>query len=114
VNADAQVGPVSVLGDWATSILAAGVTDGGDGIFGNGNDQFINEPGQLAAVSARIASIRIGGQAIGTGATGDGFGFFAQAVGAFNLGGVAVPLHAGTGNDIQTFGSTLDVRLREV
>jgi hypothetical protein len=114
VNADAQVGPVSVLGDWATSVLAAGVTAGGDGVFGTGDDAVIAEPGQLAAVSARIASVWIGGQATGTSAGGDGYGFVAQAVGAFYLGGVAVPLHVGIANDSLAFGSTLDVVLREV
>lgn len=114
VNADAQVGPVSVLGDWTTSILAAGVTAGGDGVFGTGDDAVIAEAGQLAAVSARIASVRVGGQATGTGSAGDGYGFFAQTVGAFNLGGVAVPMRAGIANDSLVFGSTLDVYLREV
>ena len=50
----------------------------------------------------------------GTSAVGDGFGFAAQRVGSLSLGGAAVPLRAGPANDALTFGTTLDVRLREV
>jgi hypothetical protein len=114
VNADAQVGPVSVLGDWVMSVLAAGVTAGTDGIFGTIDDAVILEAGQLPAVNSRIASIKIGGQAVGTPAGADGYGFVAQIVGVLSLGGASVPLHAGVANDSLLVGITLDVRLREV
>ena len=80
-NADAQIGSVKIGGDWSRGSIVAGATSGGDG-FGNTLDAAI--PGGDPAISSRIASIVIKGQARGTidpGAIIDpGFFFFFSAV----------------------------------
>jgi hypothetical protein len=70
-------------------------------------------------VLSRIASILIKGQALGTpsmvNAT-DHFGFVAQQIGSFKVGGTKFPLTAGAGNDTAGFvvGATSDLRVLEV
>jgi hypothetical protein len=57
INGNAQIGTVSVVGDWIGSDLVAGVEDGGAADFGDAGDT-INGGG---ASIAKIASIVIGG-----------------------------------------------------
>jgi hypothetical protein len=112
-NADAQVGAVSVGGDWIASSLAAGVTDGGDG-FGNGNDVVI--AGGSGSTVSRIGGVAIKGLVYGTptAAGVDHFGFVAQQVGSFKCLGFTATLAAGTDAPIELALTTGDVTIREV
>ncbi len=116
---DAQIGPVTVGGDWIASNLAAGVQPGADGFYGTADDTATNA-GNPAIVSS-IVRIAIGGQVIGVpfalAGGGPHYGFVAQQIGRFTIHGVAVPLRPGPGNDLtpRALGSTYyDVTVREV
>jgi hypothetical protein len=101
-NGNAQVGAVSVSGDWIASDLIAGVADGGAFGFGDAGDL----AGPAASGIAKIASITIGGRVAGTVAGGDQFGFESHKIGSFTVGGVPIPivspvvLSAATGSDV--------------
>jgi hypothetical protein len=112
MNADAQIGAVSVGGDWIASDLAAGVIDAGDG-FGNNNDAAyaVGNP----AIKSRIASVAIKGQVLGTPAANgaDRYGFVAQQIGSFKALGVIAPLTANL-DVIELALTTNDITIREV
>jgi Domain of unknown function (DUF4394) len=113
VNADAQIGKVSVGSDWVRSNLVAGVSSA-DAVFGNGDDIIIGEVGQVTTIVARIAGITIKGSVVGTFGGTDGFAFTAEEIKAVSIGGVKVKLEAGASNDdLATSGATQDVRIRE-
>lgn len=93
-NGDAQIGAVTVAGDWLASDLAAGVIAGAGGDFGDGNDTVA--PGSAGIIS-RIASVTIKGGVFGSHSgisNFDHFGFVAQEVGAFSVGGQKLKLTA--------------------
>lgn len=94
VNGGAQIGSVSVTGDWATSSLVAGAMNAtsGNQKFGDGNDATIATGSP--AVIAKITSIGIGGVISGTAGGSDQFGFVAHKIGAFAIGGIKIPLTA--------------------
>ena len=107
LNGDAQIGKVSVVGDWSESSLVAGIknTTSNNLFFGDGNDASIGAGN--AGTTASIASITIGGVISGRPGTGDHFGFAAQKITKFVLGGIKIPLGAspftrdiGTGGDV--------------
>ena len=115
VNGDAQIGAVTVGGDWIASNLLAGVknTASGDVKFGDANDSSINagNPG----IVSRIASIAIGGQLFGTPASvnpNDHFGFVAEQIGGMTIGGnsIAIP----TNNTPLNIGETTDFSIHIV
>jgi len=114
INADVQIGDVTVDGDWGASDLVAGARPI-DAYFGN-SDELI--PGGNSIVS-RIASIVISGQVLGTPAAvnaADRFGFVAQEIAAFTIAGTTIKVTSGPGNDLAglPLGATSDVHLREV
>ena len=120
VNADAQIGPVVVHGDWAASNLVAGVKNAASGNtkFGNGNDASI---GGGSAIIARIASIKIVGQVFGTpnsASASDHFGFVAEEIGwqapKLNIGTFPITLNALAHNDNFAVGGTGDMFVHEV
>jgi hypothetical protein len=116
-NADAQIGSVTVNGDWIASSIAAGVVPGGDGVFGTDDDaKMIGMVKDNSIAISKIAKILIKGQAFGTVGGVDDFGFVAQHVGAFKVGATAFPLASGPGNDLAGFtvGQTGDVTVREI
>lgn len=117
-NADAQIGPVVVGGDWIASSIVAGALPGDDGFFGNDdlNEGKMTAPGvkDEASVSSRIASLTIGGQALGTQGGADHFGMVAERVGALSIGGTIIPLSAGNSNDDYLVGITGDFKVNEV
>ncbi len=89
LNGNAQIGAVTVGGDWIDSSMAAGVTNtNGPGFLGDGHDSVI---GDLANSIARIASITITGMVAGSGSPGEHFGFVSHFVGPFKSLGFSVP-----------------------
>jgi hypothetical protein len=114
INADAQIGTVSVGGDWIGSSLAAGVVPV-NGFFGDGNDTLAPAGKNDANVLSKIGSLTIAGQAQGTAlANGDVFGIVAEQIGSLSIGGASLPLTAGVGNDNVAVGSTGDFVLDEI
>lgn len=119
-NPNAQIGTVKVGGDWIQSSLAAGVSNlgadnanGGTGANAD-NVNFGDTHDRLAAGSiAKIASITIGGQVIGSPASGDHFGFCAGAIGSFKAGGVVAKITPAKDAPIELAPLTGDVTLRE-
>jgi len=126
-NADAQIGAVSVGGDWiASNIVAGAVNFGADGLpggvgpgadnvdFGNGND--VKMSGMVkddSLVFSQIASLTIGGQVMGTIGFADHFGIVAENIGAVRIGGTLLTLAAGKSNDDFLVGITSDLRVNE-
>ena len=102
-NADAQIGPVVIGGDWIASSLAAGASAGVDAYFGNSNDAKMSGVGvkDFPTVSSKITSIVIGGQVLGTVGGIDHFGFVAENIGSFKVKGgtTTYTLIAGNSND---------------
>ncbi len=86
-NGNAQIGAVTVGGDWVASDLVAGVQDGGAVGFGDAGDTIL--PG---GTIAKIAAITIKGIVIGTATAGDRFGFASHAIGSFKANGVTIPI----------------------
>ncbi|MDB6171285.1 MAG: repeat protein [Chthoniobacteraceae bacterium] len=109
VNADVQIGNVTIGGDCVASDLVAGVL-ANNGVFGDADDKVI--AGGSASIVARIAKVLIKGTAAGTFEPGGQFGIVAQAIGAVNIGHVKVPLSAI--RDVFAIGSTDDFCVREV
>jgi hypothetical protein len=116
VNADAQIGSITVTGDWAASSLATGVTPGPDGLFGTDDDAELSGPGVKddPNVLSQIGSVVIGGAVSGSGVSGDHFGFVAEWVVAFRMGGVDIPLNDGPHNDNVPLTKKGDVNILEV
>jgi hypothetical protein len=113
VNGDAQVGKVTVEGNWNASDLVAGILDAGANGFGNDDDVVIGG-GNDPAMVARIASVIINGTATGSETPDDHFGFVAQQIVAFKHAGQALALSK-TGVDVQEIDAThQDLSLREV
>jgi hypothetical protein len=114
-NADAQISSLTVGGDWIASSVAAGATPGPNG-FGSGDSKIsgggvTDSPG----IVSRIGSISIGGEVLGTG-SGAEFGFVAEGIGAFSLGGLSIPLSPGPHNDLRPLAvaTTGDVTIHEI
>lgn len=95
-NKGAQLGTLTVAGDWIASDVAVGV--GIDSSFGSGNESR-SILGVLSTPS-KIASIVIKGQVLGqVGNTSRTFGFGAEEIGSFVVGKGKLPLTAGAHND---------------
>jgi hypothetical protein len=119
LNADAQIGSVTIGGDWIGSSIAAGVVAGGDSLFGTADDAKISGPGTTdnANIVSRIASITIAGAVYGTPTSVSGtdhYGFVAQQIGIFTAGGFTATLTAATDPPLELALTTGDVTLREV
>jgi hypothetical protein len=109
-NGNAQIGAVKVGGDWIASSLVAGVQDTGAAGFGVG-DTIIGGGASIA----KIASIVIGGQVVGTPGGGDHFGFVSHTIGSFKAAGFTAPLLAATASQFFELALiTADVTVREV
>jgi hypothetical protein len=114
-NADAQIGSVTVGGDWIASSVAAGAVSG-NGYFGDSADAVMS--GQSVrdrpGITSRIGSLSIGGQVMGTVGGADHFGIVAQEVGLIKFGDLAVPVTIGRSNDEFYLGITGDFAVNEV
>jgi len=108
---DVTIGPVRIGGDFVTSNLVAGCTAGDDLVFGTDDDELI---GGLGNIPARIVSVSINGQILGTPGGSDHYGIVAQQIGSVKIGGSVIPLTNGASNDDVVLGSTFDVNLIEV
>jgi hypothetical protein len=115
-NADAQIGAVTVGGDWIASSLAAGANPGGNLFYGDGDDVKISGVNikDAAQVASKIASVTIGGQILGTDGGIDHFGIVAETVGAVKVGGTPLTLSPGAGNDAVPVGITSDFTINEL
>lgn len=109
-NADASIGAVKVSGDWIASNLTAGVSAGADGFIGTGDDASYDDGGGAFTVrdregrDAQIASVRIGGQVLGTADTeSDHFGIVAEWIKLATIGGQRVGLTFGPRSDADYF-----------
>jgi hypothetical protein len=99
-NGNAQIGSVTVGGDWIASSIAAGVENwggndvdengaGDDNIrFGDSHDHLIDP----SALLGKIASITIKGIVIGTQSFTDHFGFVSHAIGRLKINGSLIPI----------------------
>lgn len=111
VNADAQIGSIFIGGDFVLSDIIAGLSDGGDGLFGDAQDTKISGAGvrdnpNVTDVRSAIASIVVGGRAYGSSNPASSFtcGIGAEQIGSLKIGGDSViPLLLGGKND--TFAS---------
>lgn len=113
-NGDASIGAVKIGGSWTASSISAGV-DPINGQFGDMDDLIV--PGSNPELIARIASITIGGQVVGTHlnvAPTDHYGFVAQQIGSFKAGGVIAKLTGVTDSPVHLSPITDDVAIREV
>ena len=116
VNADAQIGTVTIGGDWIASSIAAGALTGANGFFGDGDDAKMSGMGikDDSLVLSKINSLTIGGQVMGTVGGTDHFGAVAEIVGAVKIGGTQIPLSAGKSNDDFFVGFTVDMKVNEI
>lgn len=115
VDADAQIGSIRVGGDWIASSIAAGAVAGPSG-FGTSADVKMSGAGirDDATVSSSIGSVTIAGEILGTFGGTDHFGFVAERIGSVRVGGIALQLLVGKGNDDIVVGITGDFDAREL
>jgi len=93
-NADVQIGPVTVGGNWLSGSIAAGAL-ANNGIFGDADDTLI--PGGNPATVSAIASITIKGY-ITSGFSASGF--VAEQIGKLKIGAATIPLNPGASTDL--------------
>ena len=112
VNGGAQIGTVTVTGNWTASNLVAGAMNAASSnkFFGNGNDAAI--VGGSPAAIAKITGVSIGGVVQGTSVGGDHFGFVARAISSFKIGGLKIPLAARPSS--LDLGATSDVTIHQI
>ena len=109
VNGNAQIGAVSVGGDWLASDLVAGAVDTDLDSFGDEDDAIIGGGASIA----KIASIVVRGTVAGSSAPGDRFGFTSHTIGSFKSVGYT-PRFQGGADIIELALITDDVTIREI
>ena len=102
-NGDAQIGSVTVNGEWAGSSLVAGVLDVNNDGFGGADDIVI--PAGNDQIIARISSIIIGGNGGGS--------FVAQQIDSMTVAGAKVALTTAKNTIVLTNGMN-EIIIREV
>jgi hypothetical protein len=118
-DGQASIGAVRIGLDWIASSIVAGVqTANGSMNFGTTTDTEIGGTDDGGEdLIATIASIVIGGQAQGS-ANGNGahYGFVAEEINSFSVGGSSYPLHPGPSNEGPpvAVGSTGNLTLFEI
>lgn len=114
-DADAQIGSVTVGGDWVASSIAAGAVAGAGG-FGTPQDTKLSGTGVRddPATSSTIGKVSIGGQVSGTTKGSDNYGIVAEMITRVKVGESVLPLVGGRGNDDLKLGITGDFRVREL
>ncbi len=111
-NADAQIGTVTVGGDWSRSSIAAG-TDPVNDLFGGAADTAITGGNDTVDIHSRIGAIIIKGQAIGTPGGGGEFGFVAQQIGSVKIESAKITLDPIV-KDTKPIGTPGDLFLLEI
>lgn len=111
-NADAQIGTVTVGGDWSRSSIAAG-TDPVNNRFGGNDDTAITGGNDLLDIHSRIGAILIKGQAIGSAAGSGEFGFVAQQIGSVKIESAKVAIDPNA-KDTKPVGISGDLRVLEI
>src|SRR5262249_20112187 len=101
LDADAQIGSVTVGGDWIASSIAAGVQPGPSG-FGSDTDVAITGSGTTdrAGIVSKIGSVKISGETLGTPNSISGtdhFGFVAQELDSVKIAGKQITTLGGPG-----------------
>ncbi len=111
VNGGAQIGKVSITGDWTASNLVAGVQDVDQDGFGDLDD--VSIPTMGGPIS-KIAGIIITGNVTGTGPSGDHFGFTAKQIVSVRIAGILQALTTGRDTiDLAGTPVTNDTAIRE-
>jgi hypothetical protein len=111
VTADAAIGSIKIGRDFVASNIVAGIHPDNEW-FGDSDDEFATPNGGSPAIVAKIASITIGGQMMGSGGgQADRFGILAEQIGVFSVAKFKLPLT--TNKDDFLVASTRDVRVRE-
>jgi hypothetical protein len=124
-NADASIGAINVGREWLVGSVLAGVAAGADNFIGTADDT--KTPGAGIDVATRfstIASINIRGQALGSAANADSFGFVAERIARAKIGSRLLVLNAGERDATDAFaiaptaagvgGLPFDVIVREI
>ena len=117
-NPGAQIGALTVGGDWTRSSAVAGIDAGADGSFGTADDAliaptsgFTNKP----AIVSKIASITVKGHIYGSPGDAASYGFVAQSIGKFTRGTTVLALNSAPAPlDLLGLSIHQDVFLREV
>jgi len=108
VNGDAQIDSVVVKGDLIATSIVAGVVQ--SPFFGDPTDALFTPNTGLS----KIGKVTVGGEIIGTVATGDRFGIEAHSIGSVSTGGTSLPIPA-IGSSTDLSGSTnFDVHIRQL
>ena len=107
---DGRLGAVKIGGDFIASSIAVGVQPGPNG-YGDGDTWL---PGGTPDMLATIASITIGGQALGTIGGTDHYGIVAERILSLSIGGNKIPLTPGAHNDNRALGITGDLTIHEI
>lgn len=102
---NAQIGAVSVGGDFTASDLVAGVQgtmNGGSFVFGTAADAEISTGivGISSTILSKIASVTIGGTVAGDSVLGANYGITAEYIASVKVGSTVEPLLAGPNNDL--------------
>lgn len=115
INGNAQIGAVTVAGDWDASSISAGINENTGG-FGDGDDSVADQPAGAAAdaILSRIASITIKGTVIGAPNPFFNTGFVAQQIGSFKAGGYVATLTSGTDGPFTVTPFLPNVTVREI
>ena len=109
---DAAIGTVKIGGSLIASSISAG-TDPVNGVFGDGDDKFVGGNAGNPTIIAKIASITIGGQILGTvGGPQDRFGIIAEKIGSITVGKVKLDIIGNQGDFLTGF--TNDIHIREL
>jgi hypothetical protein len=115
-NGHAQIGAITVNGNWTASSIVAGVKTSANSnhplLFGNADDSIL--PAGASSVFSRIASIVIKGEVHGTAAGGDHFGFVAKQIGSVKIGTVKYDLAKNATAAPIEIGDTSDFTIREL
>ncbi len=99
VNAAAQIGAVTVYGNWTASNLVAGAGPGPDGQFGTADDVALvptDAPDAISQIGAIIITGTVSGNSANTAAH---YGFVAQEVTSLTVDGKVIKLTPGPNND---------------
>jgi hypothetical protein len=109
-TSDVIVDRIRIGGGFERSVIAVGVDIGADGDAGTNDDEILSSSNE--DIVGTIGKLVIGGDAVGTSISGDGFGVVAELISSAKYRGETLDLDAGTDNIL--LDGTSDVRIREI